>query len=76
MTTPIEAQECANCLYSRPYNKFRPDQVGAKNIVYCHFSAPSRTTDVAIGNPVAPVREDAWCGQWFLHPSFEVVRHG
>lgn len=71
MSTPIEAQECANCLYARTHNKFRPDQVGARGIVYCHHFAPCRSTDVAIGNPVAPVREDAWCGQWSLHPSFK-----
>jgi hypothetical protein len=76
MSIPIEAQECANCLYARPYNKFRPNIVGAKEIVYCHFSAPCRATDAAIGNPVAPVREDAWCGQWSLHPSFAELAHG
>ena len=73
MSIPIEAQECANCFYSRPENKFRPHQTGAKGIVYCHFAAPCRATDAAIGNPVAPVRQDAWCGQWSLHPSFEAL---
>jgi hypothetical protein len=69
-TIPLEAQECANCYFSRSCNKFRPHQTGAKGIVYCHFAAPSRATDAAIGNPVAPVREDAWCGQWRFHPAF------
>jgi hypothetical protein len=74
MSTPIEAQECANCHYARKENKFRPDVVG-KSVIHCHYHAPQRSQSGTLYTAI-PVRPDAWCGQWSLHPSFAELAHG
>jgi hypothetical protein len=68
--TPIEAQECANCYYARPENLLRAYPYATpENYVWCHYHAPQQGEEGA-RNAATPVRRDAWCGQWKLHPSF------
>jgi hypothetical protein len=71
MSIPIEAQECANCYYARQENLLRAyGYATPKDHVWCHYHAPEHG-EQGIRNAAAPVRCEAWCGQWKLHPSFE-----
>ena len=62
MSTPIEAQECANCYYARPTNLFKPNATASNDYVHCHHDYQDTG---------AAVLCSAWCGKWKLHP-----RHG
>jgi len=65
---PLEAQECANCYYARQANRFSPNKSTPTKFVWCHRTPPTRSVDGTFLNHVAPVREDAWCGEWRLDP--------